>query len=548
MIEHARTRARQVGTVALILAIALAPVTGLVAADAMLSATGAGLLAGDSLTPSALDRPTDDIEYGVGPGWSIKVDTNATNTTGKLQEWAGSSDQRLLVEEPGDGGWAVVAAPPKHIGTPLLQRALSDGLATKSYVVAVEAEMGMSTPEVEQLAPEDEVAFAETPYRIRAFGDGSLESIPDGVATKNESRVTTMADSRAITGVDNVSATGSGVLVAVVDTGTNTANGAVFGNGTQGSDIRIDNASKSFVDGDSVDAAAGDFEAIADGNGHGTHVASTIAANTTNASYDGMAPDADLLVLKALADDGSGSSADIADAIRYAADQDADVLSLSLGSAVYSQQIAEAVDYARSEGTVVAIATGNSRQTVRWTASPSDTQASGVISVGAANAPENGTSEAVPAYFSQIGPDPALDLSNGVTQGARVDIVAPGMQVEAKTPTTSSTVRSTSLSGTSMATPHVSGAAALLIASENLDDPGEVEARLTNGTRVMPDAATSAAGDGYLAVDEALAGTESDQAAARTAEAEARDEAWTAISEGSGGALFRLLGGLPGVA
>lgn len=541
-------RLRTAGVLALVLALAIAPVTGLVAADVMLSPGGSALIGGQDLAPSALDRPAEAISYGAGPGWAVKVDTNDSDAVANLREWANSSTDRRLVAEPGDGGWAVVAAPSGHIGVGLLDRALGNGLATAGYVEAVEAELTLTTMEIDSVERESQLTFRERSALGRTLGAGSLSSIPDGVATRNETRETTMAENRAIIGVDNVSATGAGVTVAVVDSGANTADGTVFGNGTSGSDIRITDASKNFLTNETVDAATGDYTAIEDGNGHGSHVASTIAANTSNATHDGVAPDANLLVLKALSDDGSGSSADIANAIRYAADQDADVISLSLGSPLYSEQIADAVAYARDQGSVVLIATGNSRSQGRApaVASPADTPLDGVISVGAANVPENGTSAAVPAHFSQGGPDPGTtDLSNGVTQGAGVDVVGPGTKIVAKTPTTSGTVRSTTLSGTSMAQPHAAGVAALLV-DDGVTDPATIEARLSNDTRVMPKATVAFAGGGYLAADRALANESSDQAAARTDEAVARDQAWQAISDSQGGGLARAFDGLAG--
>lgn len=538
------SRLRRLGIGLLIVTLILAPIAPVMAASSP-SAAG-GVWFSDTLAPSALDRPDDAVGYGAGPGWSVKIDQNASNATGKLTDWADSSEQRFLVEEPGPGGWATVAAPSSEIGTGMVKRFQGAGLAGKSYIVAIEPAMGMGTPEVTQLAGESELSFKRLSLYSQLTGPGSLETLPDGVATSNESWRTHLDRSRDITGVANVSVTGSGVTAAVIDTGANTNDGAVFGNGTQGSALRILNNSRNFAGGanESVDIPAGDLEPIADGSGHGTHVASTIAANHSNATKDGMAPDANLLILKALGDDGSGSSADIAEAIRYAADRDADVISLSLGSAVYSEQIDDAVRYAVDQGSVVVVATGNSRQTVRWTASPSDTQTAGVLSVGAANAPENGTNASRPAYFSQQGPDPGTtDMSSGVTAGAGVDLVAPGMQVVAAVPTTSNTVRDTAKSGTSMATPHVSGGAVLLLAADSSleDDPEAVEARLTNYTRAMPHASMSAAGDGYLAVDKAIDETDpSDQAAARTDAAVARDTAWERVSDASGGAIFDL--------
>lgn len=84
---------------------------------------------------------------------------------------------------------------------------------------------------------------------------------------------------RTATGQDSVTGTGSGLTIAVIDTGINTANGRVFGNGTDGSSSRILGASKDIIENETV--AADGMDAIEDGNGHGTHVASTAAADAT---------------------------------------------------------------------------------------------------------------------------------------------------------------------------------------------------------------------------------------------------------------------------
>jgi len=154
----------------------------------------------------------------------------------------------------------------------------------------------------------------------------------EGVAFSEDAERTTMAETRAITGVDNVSADASGLKIAIVDTGANVAEGAVFGNGTRGSTIRISNESKNFLTNETVNESG--WSAISDGSGHGTWTLSAAIANVNGTTHDGMAPNATGLVLKALDDDGQGSTSNIAQAIRYGADRGADVISLSLGSPV----------------------------------------------------------------------------------------------------------------------------------------------------------------------------------------------------------------------
>jgi subtilisin family serine protease len=508
--------------------------------------------ADDGLLRSAERLPENVQRYGAdaNPGWVVRVDTeDATNATDALRDWTNASDERVLIDTPSDAGYAVVSAPRGDVGVTLLTRTLNSGLAYNDYILSVEPETTMSVPEPDALAsnetwsPTASQRLAEWTTRGDNFGT-------EGVAWREDVNGSTMQEARQATRSDTLdaAANGTGVTVAVLDTGINTQSGQVFGNGSGGSEIRVDNASKNFLTGESVNATAGDYAAVADGNGHGTWVASAIASAAAE-PYRGYAPDANLLVLKVLGDDGSGSTHSIAEAVRYAAEQDADVISMSLGAPTYSAELAEAVANATEQGSTVVIAAGNSRQTTRWVGSPADTPAEGVLTVGAASVNTNNTTDVastLPAHFSQIGPDPGtVDLSSGVTNGEGIDLVAPGMKVTAATPTTSGTRSNTSLSGTSMATPMVAGAIAQVLDQRPdwKDDPAGVAGYARNTTRVMPNGSVSAVGHGYLAADQLAAAEEHDetQADARTDAARARDAGWRTLSNGSGGFFARVL-------
>ncbi len=128
---------------------------------------------------------------------------------------------------------------------------------------------------------------------------------------------------------------GEGITVAVIDTGVSRV-----------PDLR----QTEFVEGyDFVN----DRTNAADDNGHGTHVAGTIAQSTNN-NYGvaGVAYHAKIMPLKVLAAGGGGTVADIAEAIRFAADNGADVINMSLGGGGESQVMKEAIDYADSKGVV----------------------------------------------------------------------------------------------------------------------------------------------------------------------------------------------------
>ena len=177
-----------------------------------------------------------------------------------------------------------------------------------------------------------------------------------------------------------------------------------------------------------------------DRNGHGTHVAGTIAQSTDNGrGCAGIAPQVSLMPVQALGADGAGSNFSIAAGITWAVEHGAKVLNLSLGGAS-SRVLQEAVRSAALKGTVLVAASGNAGvQGISYPAAYAE-----VISVGAS------TKEGTRATFSQYGP--ALNL------------VAPGVNILQQTFS-----RRTGqpgyfyFSGTSMATPHVAGTAALLL-------------------------------------------------------------------------------------
>jgi subtilisin family serine protease len=139
--------------------------------------------------------------------------------------------------------------------------------------------------------------------------------------------------------------TGAGATVAVIDTGADFGHPDLQGRLVAGPD---------YVDGGSPD----------DGNGHGTHVAGIVAANAGNGiGVESVAPGARVLVVRVLDSDGSGKVDDVVAGIRWATDHGADVINLSLGSDVpivgQSEDYDLAVDYALDHGVIVVAAAGN---------------------------------------------------------------------------------------------------------------------------------------------------------------------------------------------
>ncbi|MBJ7469982.1 MAG: S8 family peptidase [Solirubrobacteraceae bacterium] len=193
-----------------------------------------------------------------------------------------------------------------------------------------------------------------------------------------------------------------------------------------------------------------------DGNGHGTHVAGTIAATANNAyGVAGVAPNADLIICRGLTGAGSGTTADIANCITWAAAQGADIISMSLGG-VGGTAIQDAVRRAwnNGSGALVVAAAGNAGNTT--TSYPAGYAEA--VSVGATTAADT------LATFSQ--------------RNADVEISAPGQNIVSTWPGTGNAFKT--LSGTSMATPHVAGVAALVKAQNPAFRGAELRARLTS--------------------------------------------------------------------
>ncbi|WP_328907149.1 S8 family serine peptidase [Streptomyces sp. NBC_00234] len=273
---------------------------------------------------------------------------------------------------------------------------------------------------------------------------------------------------------------GKGVKVAVLDTGVDLTNADVKD--------RIA-AQQSFVPDQDVQ----------DGQGHGTHVASTIAGSGANSggAYKGVAPSADLLVGKVLNNAGQGQSSWILAGMEWAAAMGADVVSMSLGgsTASASDPMTEAVDrLSAATGTLFVIAAGNSGPGGRSIGTPGT--ADSALTVGAVDKSEG------LAAFSSRGPRPG-DFA------IKPDITAPGVNIVAARAAGTSIgtpvdANYTALNGTSMATPHVAGAAAIL-AQRHPDWSGErIKSALTATSKVNAGQTVYQQGNGRVDVAAAL--------------------------------------------
>lgn len=227
-------------------------------------------------------------------------------------------------------------------------------------------------------------------------------------------------------GADHVwtTTTGQGVIVAVVDSGSgphpDLAENLLPGRSIIGT--------VESQDGRDIDAS-----------GHGTHVAGIIAAVANNGiGGSGVAPNAKILPIQVLDQAGQGDARDVAAGVRFAADNGARVINLSLGGATESSSLTQAITYANDKGVLVVAAAGNG---------------------GAADKPK------WPASLDLTLAVTAVDQANNATsfdqRGDYIDLSAPGANIV-------STAKGdyVTLSGTSMAAGFVAGAAALLFAAE----------------------------------------------------------------------------------
>jgi subtilisin family serine protease len=342
----------------------------------------------------------------------------------------------------------------------------------------------------EELARQRAVQYVEPNYVVRASRIPNDHSFGDQWGLRNVGQYGGKigADIHATDAWDV--STGGGVIVAVVDTGVAYDHPDLAPNvWSNPADPKnnVDDDGNGFVD----DVHGADFynedSNPNDDAGHGTHVAGIIGAKGDNGiGVAGVNWDTKIMALKFLNADGEGNTADAANAIDYAVSHGARVINASWGGPAFSMALFQAIKRAGEKGVTFVAAAGNDGQNADVSPDyPAAFELANVISVAASD--RN---------------DKLVDFSNyGVHS---VDLAAPGDDIYSTVPMGSGSTGYESFSGTSMATPFVSGAAALYLSRTPQSTSDQVKAALLGNVDQSPAFAGKVASGGRLDIAKAL--------------------------------------------
>ncbi|MBN8208968.1 S8 family peptidase [Bacillus sp. NTK071] len=239
--------------------------------------------------------------------------------------------------------------------------------------------------------------------------------------------------------------TGSGAKVAVLDTGIDASH----------EDLNVSGGA-SFV--------SGEPDPFTDGHSHGTHVSGTVAGLNNSVGVLGVAQSASLYAVKVLDSSGSGTYSGIIQGIEWAVDNNMDIINMSLGGSSGSTALKDAVDNAYNSGVLVVAAAGNEGTFFGFNTIGYPAKYASAMAVGAVD------SNNKRASFSSV--------------GSELEVMAPGVDILSSVPGNSYA----SYNGTSMASPHVAGAAALILAGNPSLSNEQVRQKLNDTAIPLGDA------------------------------------------------------------
>ncbi|MBI5452215.1 peptidase S8 [Candidatus Gottesmanbacteria bacterium] len=298
------------------------------------------------------------------------------------------------------------------------------GSIERTGVDILRVEKGQVAKKIEELSRDPRVVFAEPDYIATVL---ELTNDP-GIVNNLQWGMYKVKAAGSSNSAWNYSK-GDGVKVAILDTGIDQDHEDLSGKVQ-------DKDNKNCTDSSTVD----------DLYGHGTHVAGIVAASTNNSlGVAGLGYNASLMNVKVLDDSGSGYYSWITNCIIWAADNGAKVINMSLGGPSKSKTLENAINYAWGKGVVLVAAAGNS----------------------------GNSSPTYPGYYTNIIAVAATDVNDQKASwssfGRWVDVAAPGVSIYSTFPNHRYTINKSLgydyASGTSMATPHVAGLAALVWAT-----------------------------------------------------------------------------------
>ncbi|KGX83542.1 peptidase S8 [Pontibacillus marinus BH030004 = DSM 16465] len=304
-------------------------------------------------------------------------------------------------------------------------------------------QVSLTDQAVKALQNNPNVAYIEEDAKVQAFG----QTTPWGITEIN-------ADD-----VQSNGTTGTGVKVAVLDSGISASH----------EDLSVAGGA-SFVDGEP--------DPYNDGNGHGTHVAGTIAGLDNTLGVLGVSPDVSLYAVKVLGSDGSGTYSGIIKGVEWAVSNNIDVVNMSLGGSRGSTSLQQAMDNAYNSGVLLVAAAGNDGTRGKKNTIGYPAKYSSVMAVGAVDSNLNRAS------FSSV--------------GSELEVMAPGVDIYSTLPGNSYDY----YNGTSMASPHVAGAAALILANDGSLTNAEVRSLLNDTATPLGDSFYY--GNGFINVQEAV--------------------------------------------